>query len=94
MQICMASIYLCEVVLVVLSETLKCEYKCIVAGEDDNILDQGRVSESVLWILSYLHYLYYDLYEIHSSLAEMQRGLESCFICALELSVLYLMFGK
>ena len=34
-------------VLVILSETLKCEYKCSMNCEDDDILEQGRVSQSI-----------------------------------------------
>jgi hypothetical protein len=56
-------------VFVILSGTLKCECKCSMACEDDDILEQGRVSESILWLLSYLRRLYYDLYEIQYSLA-------------------------
>jgi hypothetical protein len=33
------------------------------------------VSESILWLVSYLRHLYYDLYEIQYSLAGVQRGL-------------------
>ena len=43
-------------VLVILSETLNCEYKCSMTCEDDNILEQGIVSESILWLLSYLRH--------------------------------------
>ncbi len=74
-------------VFVILSGTLKCECKCSMACEDDDILEQGRVSESILWLLSYLRRLYYDLYEIQYSLAGAQRGLVLGFICALESTV-------
>jgi hypothetical protein len=45
------------------------------------------MSQSILWLLSYLRRLYYDLYEIQYSLAGAQRGLVLGFICALESTV-------
>ena len=68
------SIYLVALVFVILSGTLKCECKCSMACEDDDILEQGRVSESI-WLLSYLRHLYYDLYEVQYSLVGIKRGL-------------------
>jgi hypothetical protein len=47
------------------------------------------MSESVLWLLSYLRHMYYDLYEVKYSLAGVKRGLVLCFICALESIVIY-----
>ena len=45
------------------------------------------LSQSILWLLSYLRHLYHDLHEIQYSLAGVQRGFELGFICALESTV-------